>query len=412
MTPAQRVPDASHANWRCFPAPYVTSEQRNSSRNRKSRHNRNLTHGYPYTSTPHPWPLGDPPERPATAAPAVHQEPVHVVHPTRSRSRLQKRPSQRTLKTSASISAMSQSVSHSRGPSGDQGMTALPQLQDHPVPERRSSLRRKPVPEAAERTRSKEEHPRGPRELRPTQGTHGLLPIRSRPNHAEKNAKTESDSETSSSSSSENTQSPSNASRTPRHQPLAPNDPFPLNPLYHIPSSDLASGGAESVQSANAGTKRIGHVLLPAGFRPGRTEHTYVEETMLPAVTHEVIKHNTTEILQEEITREIHVHHYYTYTQPIKTVEILPARHFIVDGQTGEKVEIAAPEGWTMPANMRPYKPDLTGIVAETRHYLVDDEHPAGMPEPAPMVGKESNPELRKKKSSASGSWTPFPKTR
>ena len=421
MTTAQRVPDASHANWRCFPAPYVTNEQRNRSRSRsrsrKGKHNWNLSHSY--SSTPHQW-QEDPPQRPATAAPAVPQdpvEPVPVVGPTRSRSRLQKRPSQHTfshhtLKTSVSTTVMSHSASHSRGPSSDQDITALPRLPNQASPDRRSSLRRKPVPEAADRAQPKNEHPKGPR---PNSATHGMLSIRSKPAPAENHAKTDSDSENSSSSSSSgNAQSPTNVLRTPRHRPLAANDPFPLNPAYHIPSSDFSSGGStESGQPASFTTQRSEHVLLPAGFRPGRSERTYVEEVMMPAVTHEVIKHNKTEIIQEEITREIHVHHYYTYTQPIKTIEILPARHFIVDGKTGEKVEIAAPEGWTLPTNMQPYTPDISGLRPEYRHYLVDDEHPNGVPEPPPgPISKTSNPELRKKKSSASGSWTPFPKVR
>jgi hypothetical protein len=103
-------------------------------------------------------------------------------------------------------------------------------------------------------------------------------------------------------------------------------------------------------------------------------------------VTHEVIKHHRTEVFREEVTKEIHVHHYYTYTQPIKTVEILPARHFIVDEKTGGKIEIPAPKGWTMPASMQPYTPDTSGLVAMTRHYLVDDEHPKGVPEPPPAA--------------------------
>jgi hypothetical protein len=188
-----------------------------------------------------------------------------------------------------------------------------------------------------------------------------------------------------------------------------------LNPAYYIPTSGFFSNGGTTapVQSTSASAQRNEHVLLPAGFRPGKTEHTYVEEVVKPAITHEVIKNNKTEIVQEEITREIHVHHYYTYTQPIKAVEILPARHFIVDGQTGEKVEIPPPEGWVMPSNMQPSKPDTSGLAIETRHYLVDEEHPAGIPEPAPLdvQKRDSQPDLRKK-SSMSGHWTPFPKVR
>ncbi|EXJ64720.1 hypothetical protein A1O7_01058 [Cladophialophora yegresii CBS 114405] len=312
---------------------------------------------------------------------------------------------------------MSQASSHSQGsPSNQQNTFPLPQL-PQTIPERRSSLRRKPVAGSTDQPRPKKDPPP---ELKPAPPTHGLLSIRPKPSLTESNTKLDSDSDRSSSAGS--IQSPTFPPRTPRHQPLAPNDPSPLNPRYYIPSSDFPNAGATPpVQSPGATALRHEHVLLPAGFRPGRTEHTYVEEVVKPAVTHEVIRNNRTEIVQEEITREIHVHHYYTYTQPIKAVEILPARHFIVDGQTGEKVEIPPPEGWVMPANMHPYKPDLSNLAPETRHYLVDDEHPTGVLEPAPpnVQERESQPELRResqpelrKKTSVTGRWTPFPKVR
>ncbi|KAJ9608691.1 hypothetical protein H2200_006462 [Cladophialophora chaetospira] len=306
-----------------------------------------------------------------------------------------------------------------------QDITALPQLPDQAIPNRRSSIRRKPVADAADRQKpKKKERPEG---LRPAQPTHALLSVRPKPSQIENN-NNRADSDSESSSSSGGIQSPTNLLRTPRHQPLAPNDPSPLNPAYHIPTSDFSSAAImEPTNSNHSNTQRNEHVLLPPGFKPGRTEHTYVEETMMPAVTHEVIKHNKTEIVQEEITREIHVHHYYTYTQPIKTIEILPARHFIVDANTGEKVEIAAPEGWVMPSNMQPYKPDIGLVNVETRHYLVNEEHPSGIIEPpppengvpffrasvgVPLEERESSSVLRQKKSSASAKWSPFPKVR
>jgi hypothetical protein len=158
-------------------------------------------------------------------------------------------------------------------------------------------------------------------------------------------------------------------------------------------------------------------VLLPPKLKPGKHEHTYVEETIKPAVTHELIRHEKTEIVREEISKEVHVHHYFTYTQPIKTVEILPARHFMIDSETGEKFEIPPPEGWSMPPQLRPYTPDLSGLATETRHYLVNDQYPKGIPEAAPDTAppqpqKRSSQRELSKKPSVSASWTPFPKTR
>ncbi|OQV04759.1 hypothetical protein CLAIMM_09594 isoform 3 [Cladophialophora immunda] len=294
-------------------------------------------------------------------------------------------------------------------------MTALPQLPDHAVPQRTSSLRKKSLG-TIDRPKSKKGPSDEPKS--PPSTTHAALSLRPKSSPAEQSPKADSDSEKSSSGGSPGRPNPI---RTARHQPLAPNDPSPLNPLYHIPSSYFAHVPTpDTAQPAtspipNSTTEKNEHAILPPGFKPGKSEHTEVEEVIRPAVTHEVVKQDTKEIVQEEITREIHVHHYYTYTQPIKAVEILPARHFLVDAETGTKVEIPAPEGWVMPSNLQPYKPDLSGMGAVTRHYLVDDEHPSGAAEPAPLNVKKkaSSQDLRAtKKSSGTGNWTPFPKVR
>lgn len=54
------------------------------------------------------------------------------------------------------------------------------------------------------------------------------------------------------------------------------------------------------------------------------------------AVTHEVIKPQVTEIVQEQIHREIHTHDVYHRIQPILDVEVLPPKHYIPgpDGKT------------------------------------------------------------------------------
>ena len=399
-TAPQRLPEGSHANWKCFPAPYVmpTDQQRIDSRNRKRSRNQNLS--YSSDSTPRQWPE-EPVQRPVTVHSTLPQTLAHTVRLVRSKSKLQKRPSHPALKKSTNNSAMPHSASPSQG-----SIKALPQLPDESVMERGSPLRRKPVAARSDRPRSNQ----GPsEEQKPTPPPHRILPTRPKRSTADNNTRVDSDSDQSSSSGS--SRGPTNPTRTPRHHPVASNDPSPLNPAHHIPSSSFTDGGNN--ESAYLASDRSSHVLLPAGFKPGRTEHTYVEEIMMPAVTHEVIKHNRTEIIQEEITRDIHVHHYYTYTQPIKMVEILPARHFVIDAATGAKIEIPAPEGWIMPSNLQPHKPDMSGLAVATRHYLVDEQHPAGIAEAAPsnMELPASEPELAKK-SSTSSKWSAFPKVR
>ncbi|KAI1653432.1 hypothetical protein F4813DRAFT_257564 [Daldinia decipiens] len=61
--------------------------------------------------------------------------------------------------------------------------------------------------------------------------------------------------------------------------------------------------------------------------------------TYAPAVTHETIRPQVHEILEEQIYREIHNHDVYHRIQPVYEVEILPARHF-VPGPNGGLVEV------------------------------------------------------------------------
>ncbi|OAP59647.1 hypothetical protein AYL99_06945 [Fonsecaea erecta] len=396
-----------------------TGKQRHRSLNPNHSHSRNLSHSY--QGAPRQWQESIP--RPATANPTLDHshDPAHAPRPTRSRSRLQKRPSQHMLKKSASVSAMSQTAPPppSRRPSLDpRDATALPRLPDHAVPQRSSSLRKKSLG-AIDRPKSKRGPSDEPKSTVST--THAPLSLRPKSPPTEQSSKADSDSEKSSAAGSPGSPGCPNPIRTARYQPLAPNDPSPLNPLYHIPSSYFSPvqspdtpRPATSPNLNPATEKNENAVVLPPGFKPGKSEHTEVEEIVRPAVTHEVVKRNTKEIVQEEITREIHVHHYYTYTQPIKAVEVLPARHFLVDADTGEKVEIPAPEGWVMPSNLQPYKPDLSGISPVTRHYVVDEEHPTGVTEPAPVNVKKkpSHQDLKPTRKPSTGNWTPFPKVR
>jgi hypothetical protein len=89
--------------------------------------------------------------------------------------------------------------------------------------------------------------------------------------------------------------------------------------------------------------------------------------------------------VQEAITRNIHVDHYYHYIQPVKVVEVNPVRHFTLNSK-GEKVSIAAPEGWEMPNDMSVRRaPDFVNGDGRDengnrarRDYVVDEENPKG----------------------------------
>lgn len=138
-----------------------------------------------------------------------------------------------------------------------------------------------------------------------------------------------------------------------------------------------------------------GHLRLPEGFNMQNTEETHVHEEVRPAVIRETIIKERTEIVQEAITRDIHVHHYYTYAQPVKVVEVLPAKHYHLDLVTGVKTQIPAPQGWQLPPNMQPVLPDTNAIKSWTRHYLVDEANPTGIPEPPPLSHASGHDDLR-----------------
>lgn len=394
-----------------------------------------------HDSNPPPW----------QASPAPTTD--HVARPTsqRSRTRLQKRPSKYLLKSWASTSAMPQSLAAAtpqiqRRSLDQPGLTALPQLPNQTIPQRAFSLRKKTRPQTADPPRTGRDTVKASIPPKSASTVNGAFPARPQTSSAEITPERPSPGGPNAS-----VRSPSPAQRTPRHQPLAPNDPSPLNPLYYIPSPDTLaeipppSRTTTMSQPSQITTSRSQQALLPQGFKPGSSAHTDVETIIQPAVTQEAVKQNTVEIVQEEITREIHVHHYYTHLQPIKAIEVLPARHFLVDEQTGQKVEIPAPEGWVMPSPLQPRKPDTTDVGASTRHYLVNEQHPSGIPEPPPNDATEStgHPALREqhpdgdeapeqpppppssiqkktsqdlkgpaRRTSIASKWTPFPKVR
>lgn len=169
------------------------------------------------------------------------------------------------------------------------------------------------------------------------------------------------------------------------------------NPAWMGPviSRGQEHNASQTRQTDNDGVKHEamarGHLRLPDKFDLRDTEETHVYQRQRPAVTHETIIKERHEITQEAITRDIHIHHYYTYLQPVRVVEILPPKHFLFDPETGKKTEIPQPFGWTMPENMFPTSPDMSSVVGWTRHYLVNEEHPYGIPEPPPPLKHEKS---------------------
>lgn len=66
---------------------------------------------------------------------------------------------------------------------------------------------------------------------------------------------------------------------------------------------------------------------------------TVVEEVWHPAVVHETIKPHVHHITHKVVHREIHDHDVMHRIQPVVDVEMLPARHFVQDGEQLREVE-------------------------------------------------------------------------
>jgi len=185
--------------------------------------------------------------------------------------------------------------------------------------------------------------------------------------------------------------------RTAQSMDLAPNDPSPLIPRFSSRNNAQPTGTSQPATRSTITTssrteqvhERDEHLILPPGFPVGHQERTEVETSWRPAITDEQVLHQRTEIVREAIARDIHIHHYYTYTQPLKVVEVLPAIHYMLDEKTGQKVRIDAPAGWAMPANLTPRISHTDALMGSERHYVVDEQHPGGMPEAPPLRHKQ-----------------------
>ncbi|KAK0707292.1 hypothetical protein B0H67DRAFT_647488 [Lasiosphaeris hirsuta] len=78
----------------------------------------------------------------------------------------------------------------------------------------------------------------------------------------------------------------------------------------------------------------------PEGPSVSHHEETVDQDTSFaPAVTHETVKPVQHNVVEEQIQRETHVHDVYHRIQPVRDVEVLPARHH-VQGADGALTEV------------------------------------------------------------------------
>ena len=93
---------------------------------------------------------------------------------------------------------------------------------------------------------------------------------------------------------------------------------------------------------------------IPPQFQLANTIDTTVNITEAPAVTHEVVERQHTEVIHEVITRDIHVDHFHTSIQPYKEIIVKPAIHYTLN-EKGEKVRLdATPDCWEPPPGFAP----------------------------------------------------------
>jgi hypothetical protein len=98
----------------------------------------------------------------------------------------------------------------------------------------------------------------------------------------------------------------------------------------------------------------MGSWYVPAEFfsngtkRASRTfeikVHHLTSTDLKPAVTHEIIKPHTHEIIQQKIYREIHNYEHFHRLQPVRMTEVLPPRHWIPNPDGEGLIEISAEE--------------------------------------------------------------------
>ena len=156
----------------------------------------------------------------------------------------------------------------------------------------------------------------------------------------------------------------SSRSQTNNYDPISP-------PLPTWPSSNFRS------------TKVPEHMQLPPSseFPLDNSTRTSVSTEWNPSITSETRQVHYYPQIYKPIVTHHHIHHHYVYEQPIKVIEILPAKHYRIN-EAGEKEEIEAPKDWVVPDSMKPTPGIEEEVKAQleptTRHYVVDEAHPRG----------------------------------
>ncbi|KAK1834556.1 hypothetical protein QBC39DRAFT_369060 [Podospora conica] len=111
-------------------------------------------------------------------------------------------------------------------------------------------------------------------------------------------------------------------------------------------SANTESMAASEASPSSQKAKRLHDVAEAAkSANPGLEAEDSVDTavSVAPAVTHEVVRPQQHEVVEEQITREIHTHEVHQKIQPIFDVEVRPARHLVPDDD-GRLVEVTEEE--------------------------------------------------------------------
>lgn len=114
----------------------------------------------------------------------------------------------------------------------------------------------------------------------------------------------------------------------------------------NLPHQEQTSDRQGQPSKVNGKSREHGHRPIEVEeYALGRTEDSETIVTQAPAVTHETRIVNTHEVVQKQITREIHHYDVFHRIQPIDLIEVLPPRHFVPHSSGKGYVEIPPPEG-------------------------------------------------------------------
>ncbi|KAI1329072.1 hypothetical protein F5Y16DRAFT_418921 [Xylariaceae sp. FL0255] len=172
-------------------------------------------------------------------------------------------------------------------------------------------------------------------------------------------------------------------------------------------TKDLPSAETSKSTRGNASrdktSKSEGEVRQALGrvLNLGQSVDTDRKTHVAPAAIHETVKPTMHEIVKERITRDIHTHDVFRRELPVYDVEVLPARHFILDEHTGQTKEVAEAE---LPVSCTGEGAKWRGKVESGGSRLGSDEANA-----APATGAKRTwpfPDLTEDQMKLIGGWT------